>query len=83
MRFLLDGLQPPAEHPPDFLQRALRLENFRLVHKLQFQTKPELEHGGLLMGARPDEIGRLERLWGVLRHDQFSHAAEDSGERGV
>lgn len=48
MCFLLHGLQPSAEHPPDFFQRALGLENFSFVREFQFQAESKLEHARFL-----------------------------------
>ena len=70
-------LQPSTDLPPHLFHGRLRLEDFRLIHELEFQTEAQLEHAGFLVGACPDEVAYLERFRRILRHDEFGEKTHD------
>lgn len=54
------------------------LEYLCLIHELQLKAEAKFQHACFLMSARPDEVTSLERLRGVLRHDELGEQIEDS-----
>ncbi len=74
---VLNRFQPSADLPSHFFYRRLCLKDLRLVHELEFQTQPQLEHARFKVGACPDQVSRLERLRRILRHDEFGEETQD------
>ncbi len=73
----LHRFQPSTNLPPYFFNCRLCLEDFCLIHELEFQTQSQLEHAYFLMSACPDEVACLERFRRVLRHDEFGEQIKD------